>query len=394
MNRFILSTFLTFSLVPTAILAQYTPPDETALEAIIVERYYVSDTLDVTDSDGGFLDTCSVTYRVFVDLKAGYRMQAVFGNERNLLKLETETVFFNNEDRGEISGNLIGANYLGDNTVALDSWVSMGPASNSHWGVLKTADSDGSVVGGENSDGGSEGVDGGILVYVNDVIGTPISEADGLIEGTVPTLTAVGLNLDIFGDENLGSVFETSGGAWAVLEGVVGPTDENIVLIGQFTTQGQFTFRMNIQIGIPVELQCSHPDCHTTIQYVAELHPLDAAPGVENDNKFLFDGLTYTSEPLSCDFDSSIEELDSTIQLSVYPNPTSGMVSLTVDQKVAQSIELQVFDLMGQLVKTIQYGSVGTSFRSEVDMTAFPAGTYTLVVRSENGSMPKRIVKY
>jgi hypothetical protein len=394
MNRILLSAFLTFSLVPTAILAQYTPPDETALEAIIVERYYVSDTLDFTDTDGGTLDTCSVTYRVFVDLKEGYRMQAVYGNERNLLKLETESVFFNNEDRGEISGDLINANYLGDNTVALDSWVSMGPASNSHWGVLKAADTDGSIVGGENSDGGSEGIEGGILVYVNDVIGTAVSEADGLLAGTVPTITSVGLNLDVFGDQNEGAVFETNGGAWAVLEGVVGPTDENIILIGQFTTQGQFDFRMNIQIGIPVELQCTHPDCHTTIQYVAELHPLDAEPGVENDNKFVFDGLTFTSEPLACDFDSSIDELSSNIEFSAYPNPTTGLVSLTVDQKVAQSIELQVFDAIGQLIKTINYGSVGTRFNAEVDLSAYPAGAYTLVVKTDNGVVPTRIVKH
>ena len=265
---------------------------------------------------------------------------------------------------------------------------------NSHWGVLKTADTEGSIVGGENSDGGSEGIEGGILVYVNDVIGTAVSEADGLLAGTVPTITSVGLNLDVFGDQNEGAVFETNGGAWAVLEGVVGPTDENIILIGQFTTQGQFDFRMNIQIGIPVELQCSHPDCHTTIQYVAELHPLDAEPGVENDNKFVFDGLTFTSEPLACDFDSSIDELSSNIEFSAYPNPTTGLVSLTVDQKVAQSIELQVFDAIGQLIKTINYGSVGTRFNAEVDLSAYPAGAYTLVVKTDNGVVPTRIVKH
>jgi hypothetical protein len=34
----------------------------------------------------------------------------------------------------------------------------------------------------------------------------------------------------------------------AVLAGVAGPTSSNKVLIGQFTTDGVFTFALNIQI--------------------------------------------------------------------------------------------------------------------------------------------------
>ena len=394
MNRFIFNLFLLFSIVPTALTAQYSAPDGTALEAIIVERYYVADTLDVTDSDGGYLDTCSVTYRVYVDLKPDYRLQAVFGNSRNLLKLETETVFFNNEDRGEISGDLIGANFLGDNTVALDSWVSMGPASDSHWGVLKSADTDGSLVGGVNSDGGSEGIDGGILVYDATSVGIPLTVADGLMAGEMPTITAVGLDLSVFGDENAGSLFESMGGAWSVLEGVVGTTEENIILIGQFTTKGQFDFHLNIQIGIPAELQCQHPDCHSVMQFVADLHPLDAEPGVENDNKFAFDGLTFTSEPLACDFEISVVEENANLQISAFPNPTEGNIRVSVSQNVAQSLEIQVFDVMGKLIQTTNYGIVGMSFNTDIDLSKAPAGAYTLVVRSENGSHQTRVVKY
>ncbi|MBI1266279.1 MAG: T9SS type A sorting domain-containing protein [Cryomorphaceae bacterium] len=394
MNRFLSTLSLFLTLVPTALLAQYSPPDGTALEAIFVERYYVSDTLDVTDEDGGFLDTCSVTYRVYVDLKPEYRLQAVYGNARNLLKIETETVFFNNEDRGEVSGDLIGANFLDNNTVALDSWVTMGPASNAHWGIQKTSDSDGSIVGGSNNDGGSEAIEGGLLVYNNLAAGVALTEADGLLSGVVPTITAVGLDLSVFDSSNSGSLFETMNGAWSVLEGVVGPTEDNIILIGQFTTRGQFDFQMNIQIGIPPALQCQHPDCHSTIQYVAELHPLDAVPGVENDNKFPFAGLTYVSEPLFCDFDSSVLEEDLSIDFSAFPNPTSGMVQISIDQKVGQELDLEVYDVLGNLVHSVNYGNVSNHFNAEVDLSASPAGAYTFVVRSENGARFSRIVKY
>ena len=53
-----------------------------------------------------------------------------------------------------------------------------------------------------------------------------------------------------------------------------------------------------------------------------------------------------------------------------------------------------MFDAIGQLIKTINYGSVGTRFNAEVDLSAYPAGAYTLVVKTDNGVVPTRIVKH
>lgn len=83
--------FFAFICLTTSVAtAQYEVPDSTALEDVFVEIYYISDTLDVLDEDGGHLDTCSVTYRVYVDMKPGYEIQAVYGNENNLLQIETQ----------------------------------------------------------------------------------------------------------------------------------------------------------------------------------------------------------------------------------------------------------------------------------------------------------------
>ncbi|MFM1933031.1 MAG: hypothetical protein RL226_2334 [Bacteroidota bacterium] len=374
-------------------MAQYTLPDSTALEGIIVERYYVSDTLDVTDTDGGTLDTCSVTYRIYVDLKPDYKLQAVYGNSRNLLRIESTTLFFNNEDRGEITGDLIGSNYLDNNTVALDSWLTMGPASNAHWGVLKAEDTDGSIVGGDNNDGGSESVDGGLLVYNHEQAGLALTDADGLLAGTVPTITSVGLDLGVFADATEGSLFETQGGAWSVLEGVVGPTDENKILIAQITTQGTLSFRLNIQIGIPQELQCSHPDCHSTIQYVAVLHPDDAVQSVETDNIFEIEALNFTSEPVVCSFSTGVQEFDNAPEVLIYPNPTSGASIVNIRQQVADAVQLTVFDGLGKHCLT---QAVAPSLHQNVmlDLSTLPAGLYTVAIQNTNGTVTQQIVKY
>ncbi|MFM7900967.1 MAG: hypothetical protein ACKPAD_03180 [Bacteroidota bacterium] len=71
------------------------------LEGIVVEKYYISNANDASvNSTGGVLPVGSVTYRVFADLAPGYQFQAVYGDANHELRLETTTLFFNNEDRG------------------------------------------------------------------------------------------------------------------------------------------------------------------------------------------------------------------------------------------------------------------------------------------------------
>ena len=293
-------TLLLLVLAPCALFAQ-------GLENIIVETYYVSDANDATDTDGGNLPVGSVTYRIFVDMAPGYEIQAVYGNDNHLLRLETTTQFFNNEDRGEISGDAIPNNRVDENTVALDSWVTMGQATTTQWGIPKALDTNGSIVGGANSDGGSEGIAEGLLANTDPAAGIPLTTADGLIPGTQPSsLVTVGLNLGVFGDVNDGPIFTSNGGAWSVLEGVTGPTPENIVLIAQITTDGEFSFELNIQLGTPsggVE------------QYVAS-NPIG--------NEQFFAGLTFPlagiegcTDAAACNFDPAANVDDGSCQVPV-----------------------------------------------------------------------------
>ena len=234
--------FIAFSLIAFLTYSQ-------GLEGVIVETYYISDSNDATDNDGGTLPAGTTTYRIYLDLAPNTKVETVYGSPNHELRIETSTLFFNNEDRGELSGNLIGDNRLDDNTVALDSWVTIGAASESHFGVLKTEDTDGSIVGGVNNDGGSAGIAEGLLANNDPAAGIPLTTADGLIEGTVPSVQLIADNVsvfDVFDNVNDGPVFSTNNGAWAVLGGCEGPTAENRVLSAQITTTGELSFSLNV----------------------------------------------------------------------------------------------------------------------------------------------------
>ena len=71
--------------------------DSLALENVIVERYYVSDSTDYTDTTGNALPHGSITYRLFIDMKPGYSLQVVYGVPNHELFLKTSTTFFNDK---------------------------------------------------------------------------------------------------------------------------------------------------------------------------------------------------------------------------------------------------------------------------------------------------------
>ncbi|MFM8432332.1 MAG: Ig-like domain-containing protein, partial [Bacteroidota bacterium] len=92
-------------------------------------------------------------------------------------------------------------------------------------------------------------------------IGFPINGTggrDGLATGVPVGVTFVGINntgngdLGVFdGTSQVGGLFTTNNGSIAALGGATGLDTTNIVLVGQFTTNGIFQYELNVQIGTP-----------------------------------------------------------------------------------------------------------------------------------------------
>lgn len=243
---------------------------QNGLEGIIVEKYYVSNTADAAGSVGA-LPAGSTTYRIYVDLLPGYTFQAAYGVANHELRFQTTTAFFNNEDWGSTTPNFTKTR-LSNNTVMLDTWLSGGAACVGNFGVVEAEDA---VAGGTNVVNAN-----GILANNDPNAGQPLSVADGIYAGTTPSVTVLGFTqseLDILDNvSNTGNLISTFNASWAVLGGATGPLPSNKVLIGQFTTNGTFSFKLNIQIGTPTP--------GVSQNYVAE-NP--------TGNEILFPGLIY-----------------------------------------------------------------------------------------------------
>ena len=225
------------------------------LEGIVVEKYYKARTEDLTLANANavpssaILTTNSVTYRVYVDLATGYKLNAVYGNGAHPATFATTTYFYNHGSYGAQVGPGVSIGNIVKNSAMLDSYFTLGNAGGGKAGVLKSEDTDANLV---NIDGILQNNPGGCF-------GLPIFGAgakDGLTATSSTTgsgaIQALGLDatatlLDALGD-NGGSTVTFNGGSFASLNGVQGPTTSNMVLIGQFTTDGQFSFTFNVQV--------------------------------------------------------------------------------------------------------------------------------------------------
>ncbi len=218
---------------------------QNGLENIIVEKYYISNANDTSGSlISGFLPIGSVTYRVFIDMLPGYRFHAAYGSPTHELKIQTSTQFFNNEDIGNTTPNVIPRRTLHRNTVMLDSWLSAGSAGENFYGILKEQDDAIETIVPEK-----------LYLKNNDKrAGIPVSERDGLLSASdVPNTVLYGIDNThpAFFNSTKGSDFSTTNGAWGCLGGAIGPDSltTNRLLIAQLTTNGDLAFELNIQIG-------------------------------------------------------------------------------------------------------------------------------------------------
>lgn len=380
------------------------------LENVRVETYYIADANDATDTIGGMLEEGTVTYRIYIDMLPGSQLLKIYGDENHPLKFNSTAPFFNHLDRGETFGFDIRASRLDEGTVALDSWITLGQATRSftdgaYFGVPKENDTDGSILGGANNDGGSSELPGGLLNNNDAEMGFALTAADGLILQTeFPdswvdidfTNPLSGEDTSIFGSNEV-LEFE-SNFAQLQNEGVSGPTEENEVLVAQLTTKGDLTFEINLEItfeedgvlkvvkyvgsddvleadetfspllNFPFTCGCTDPDfleastafaCSDNTQCITPV-----VYGCMDEEACNFDpNANFNIEDLCCyvgycnDRDISLvcpdlplfrlRALEETLQ--IYPNPATKSFSLVADMPMEEPIQMEVFDAVGKL---------------------------------------------
>ncbi|MDZ4823840.1 MAG: T9SS type A sorting domain-containing protein [Flavobacteriales bacterium] len=418
------------------------------IENVMVETYYITDGNDAADIDGddpgGSLPAGSVTYRVFLDLVEGAKLISIYGDTNHVLLINSTAPFFNNTDRGEVFGFDIGANHLNKNTVALDSWLSFGAASDEHSGILKTEDPDSSIVGGMNNTGGSNEVAGGLLVNNDVLAGIPLIEKDGLIawmDSSILDLVVAGDNPEsVFNDETLSSIYESDSVTMLVPEGVQGPTSDNKILIAQLTTIGELTFEFNVTVMNPngdiikyvandsilledenvsaflkypptcgcndplyleydPAVSCSDGSCQTLIvlgcsDTLACNYDPDVNFNVQELCCILPDNCINLDPDLICPGFVGLENLSATdVDFIFYPNPFNDQLSIQFGDKAHQSVSVLIVDALGRIVHQENVETTSENQLVKLNTAHLAKGIFLLQLSGDQISERKFVVK-
>lgn len=198
------------------------------IEDVIIEEYCSTNDPEILEALGAEADKTLTTYRIYIDMAPGYRMQAVFGNIKHPLLIQTEGKIYNHLDQGVDTGNWMNGRRMAEKALFMDSFLTISTVSNAFCGVLKLEDEDGSFLDHED-----------------------LKDADGLMAFKPNGVQLVRMEAESFNANSDDNILETSDGCWAVLGGAEGPTEENRVLIAQITTDAAFSFKLNVQLGLP-----------------------------------------------------------------------------------------------------------------------------------------------
>jgi hypothetical protein len=221
---------------------------QSALEGIIVEKYYVSTKKDNPKKHlSGQLAVGSTTYRIYVDMAPGCRFISAFGAPNHPLEISSTELIYNHSGNGAEHPLRIPERTYKKNVVALDSWITIGPAGENYLGVLKEADTlkdVGAVVAFEK----------GFLLSDKKEMGYSLQERDGFLRSEqIPNITLYNIDtsVNVLRMETIGKSFRTENGAWACMgKGACGVDSlgSNTILIAQITTKGRLNYELNLLI--------------------------------------------------------------------------------------------------------------------------------------------------
>ena len=79
------------------------------------------------------------------------------------------------------------------------------------------------------------------------------------------------------------------------------------------------------------------------------------------------------------------EEINEQYNLRIYPNPSSGKFTLSMDLVESENVDIRVYDISGKLVYISSFDNYIDKLETEIDMTGYAKGIYYLTVKTDKG---------
>lgn len=180
----------------------------------------------------------------------------------------------------------------------------------------------------------------------------------------------------------------------ADLEGNTGGSIGNWLEGASYTFINESPIQLNLQtIWAPLGFPTVNVIDPTTKQIVFDAWQttsLSAFEGVINDFTTLGDGLDANGDPIGEGIDSGIND-DLAGTVNVFPNPTEGQITVSLDGFDAQELNVTVSNALGQTV--LENLTAQNQSTLSLDVSDFSAGFYSVNVSNGTQKISKRFLK-
>lgn len=83
-------------------------------------------------------------------------------------------------------------------------------------------------------------------------------------------------------------------------------------------------------------------------------------------------------------------EVDMNQTVSIYPNPVSDNLNIQISNKLSNAT-VRIFDIMGQVIYQNEFKSLSNT--QSIDLKSAPSGAYLLYIKSDEGTITKKVIK-
>jgi hypothetical protein len=89
---------------------------------------------------------------------------------------------------------------------------------------------------------------------------------------------------------------------------------------------------------------------------------------------------------------TGIQIVSSVNSLNVYPNPTRGVFTMSLDLDKQQNVQVKIYDALGRAIEEDNYGTQSGKVLKQFDLSAFSKGIYTVQVITGDGVTYRKVV--